>query len=117
VLEAFWKANVGLGDVLIAQNRFEEAEVQLEAARFGFEALLRRHLRAFADQAAKLYAGSGNECRRALELARASVENRPNAVRSGERVRSRRMPVRPQPQATAARIGAGTDEANTPNQR
>jgi hypothetical protein len=70
VLEAFWKANVGLGDVLIAQNRFEEAEVQLEAARFGFEALLRRHLRAFADQAAKLYAGSGNECRRALELAR-----------------------------------------------
>ena len=57
MLEVFWKANVGLADVLIAQNRFEEAEAQLEAARFGFETLLRRHLRAFADQAAELYAG------------------------------------------------------------
>ena len=66
-----------LADVLIAQERFEEAEMQLDAARFGFEELLGRHLLAFADHAAEFYAGSGNDCRRALELARANVANRP----------------------------------------
>ena len=39
--------------------------------------LLERHLLAFADHAAEFYAGSGNDCRRALELARANVANRP----------------------------------------
>jgi hypothetical protein len=63
--------------VLIAQERFEEAETQLEAARLGFEELLGRHLLAFADHAAEFYAGSGNDCRRPLELARAIVANRP----------------------------------------
>ena len=66
-----------LADVLIAQERFEEAETQLDAARSGFEELLERHLLAFADHAAEFYAGSGNDCRRALELARANVANRP----------------------------------------
>jgi len=66
-----------LADVLVAQRRFEEAESQLEVARFGFEELLRRHLLAFADHAAEFYAGSGNDRRRALELARANVANRP----------------------------------------
>ena len=66
-----------LGDVLIAQQRFEEAETQLEAARLGFEGLLGRHLLAFADHAAEFYAGSGNDSRRALELARTNVANRP----------------------------------------
>jgi tetratricopeptide (TPR) repeat protein len=66
-----------LADVLIAQGRFEEAETQLDAARFGFDELLGRHLLAFADHAAEFYAGSGNDCRRALELARANVANRP----------------------------------------
>jgi len=66
-----------LADVLIAQDRFEEAEAQLDAARFGFEALLRRHLLAFADHAAEFYAGSGNDCQRALELARTNIANRP----------------------------------------
>ena len=66
-----------LADVLIAQERFEEAETQLDAARFGFDELLGRHLLAFADHAAEFYAGSGNDCRRALELARANVANRP----------------------------------------
>jgi tetratricopeptide (TPR) repeat protein len=66
-----------LADVLIAQGRFEEAETQLDAARCGFEELLGRHLLAFADHAAEFYAGSGNDCRRALELARANVVNRP----------------------------------------
>jgi len=66
-----------LADVLVAQGRFEEAEAQLEAARFGFDELLERHLLAFADHAAEFYAGSGNDWRRALELARTNIANRP----------------------------------------
>ena len=66
-----------LADVLIAEERFEEAETQLDAARFGFEQLLVKHPLAFADHAAEFYAGSGNDCRRALKLARANVANRP----------------------------------------
>ena len=66
-----------LADVLIAQERFEEAETQLDAARSGFDELLGKHLLAFADHAADFYAGSGNDCRRALELARANVANCP----------------------------------------
>jgi len=66
-----------LADVLIAQERYEEAEAQVDAARDGFEDLLGRHLLAFADHAAEFYAGSGNDRRRALELARVNVTNRP----------------------------------------
>ena len=66
-----------LADVLIAQERSEEAETQLEAARLGFEELLGRHLLAFADHAGEFYAGSGNDHARALELARVNVANRP----------------------------------------
>jgi len=66
-----------LADVLIAQQRFEEAETHLDAARLGFEELLGKHLLAFADHAAEFYAGSGNDGGRALELARANVANRP----------------------------------------
>jgi tetratricopeptide (TPR) repeat protein len=66
-----------LADVLIAQGRIEEAKTQLDAARLGFERLLGRHLLAFADHAAEFYAGSGNDRRRALELAHVNVANRP----------------------------------------
>src|SRR5262245_6846664 len=66
-----------LADVLIAQERFAEAKPQLEAARLGFDELLARHLLAFADHGAEFYAGSGNDCARALELARTNVANRP----------------------------------------
>src|SRR5262245_17115058 len=71
--EVWWR----LADVLAAQARADEAEAQLDAARRGFEQLLQRHLLAFADHAAEFYAGSGNDCWRALELARANVANRP----------------------------------------
>jgi len=47
--------------VLIAQEKLEEAETQLEAARSRFEELLGRHLLAFADHAAEFYAGPGND--------------------------------------------------------
>ena len=66
-----------LADVLIAQGKFDEAETHLEAARVGFDRLLGRHRLAFADHAAEFYAGSGDDCRRALELAHANVANRP----------------------------------------
>jgi hypothetical protein len=71
------EVNWRLADVLTAQGRFEEAERQLDAARAGFDQLLERHLFAFADHAAEFYAGSGNDGRRALELARTNVANRP----------------------------------------
>ena len=71
------EVNWRLADVLTAQGRFEEAERQLDAARSGFDRLLGRHLLAFADHAAEFYAGSGNNGRRALELARTNVANRP----------------------------------------
>ena len=71
------EVNWRLADVLIAQGRFEEGERQLDAARSGFDQLLERHLLAFADHAAEFYASSGNDGRRALELARTNVANRP----------------------------------------
>jgi tetratricopeptide (TPR) repeat protein len=66
-----------LADVLIAQEKFEEAKTQLDAARAGFDQLLSRHRLAFADHAAEFYAGSGDDCQRALDLARENVANRP----------------------------------------
>ena len=77
-----------LADVLAAQQRFDEANMQLDAARRGFDELLGRHLHAFADHAAEFYAGSGNDCRRAVELARANVANRPTrrAVRQAQAI-------------------------------
>ena len=66
-----------VADVLTAQGRFEEGERQLDAARSGFEELLKGHLLAFADHVAEFYAGSGNDYRRALDLARVNVANRP----------------------------------------
>ena len=50
-----------LADVLIAQERLQAAETHLDAARSGFDALLKRHLLAFADHGAEFYAGSGND--------------------------------------------------------
>jgi tetratricopeptide (TPR) repeat protein len=73
-----------LADVLTAQQRLEEAETQLDAARRGFEELLGKHLLAFADHAAEFYAGSGNDRRRALELAHANVANRPTRRAIGQ---------------------------------
>jgi tetratricopeptide (TPR) repeat protein len=66
-----------LADALTVQKRYAEAEAHMNAARFGFETLLQRHLLAFADHGAEFYAGSGNDPRRALDLARVNVANRP----------------------------------------
>jgi tetratricopeptide (TPR) repeat protein len=66
-----------LADVLTAEGRLSEAEAQFIAARSGFEELLGKHLLAFADHGAEFYSGSGNDPRRALELAQVNVANRP----------------------------------------
>lgn len=85
------EVNWRLADALIAQGRFEAAERQLEAARSGFDELLARHLLAFADHGAEFYASSGNDGRRALELARINVANRPTrrAVRQMHAIAAR----------------------------
>jgi tetratricopeptide (TPR) repeat protein len=70
------EVNWRLADVLNAAGRFEEAEAQLQTARFGFETLLQKQLLAFADHGAEFYSGSGNDAQRALELARINVANR-----------------------------------------
>lgn len=66
-----------LADVLAAQGRPRESEAHMQAARSGYNLLLERHLLAFADHGAEFYAGSGNDLRRALELSRMNVANRP----------------------------------------
>lgn len=66
-----------LADVLSAMGRFAEAEEKMLAARSGFETLLEKHLLAFADHGAEFYAGSGNDPRRAFELASVNLANRP----------------------------------------
>jgi hypothetical protein len=69
--------NWRLADVLAAMGRPEEAEAQMQAARSGFEALLNKYLLAFADHGAEFYSGSGNDSRRAFELAMVNLANRP----------------------------------------
>jgi tetratricopeptide (TPR) repeat protein len=71
--EVSWR----LADVLHGEGSVDEAAVHLEAARSRFEALLDRHLLAFADHGAEFYIGSGGDPLRALELAQINLRNRP----------------------------------------
>jgi tetratricopeptide (TPR) repeat protein len=71
--EVSWR----LVDVLSAGGRVDEAAAQLEAARSGYEKLLKKHLLAFADHGAEFYIGSGCDPLRALELAQINLANRP----------------------------------------
>jgi tetratricopeptide (TPR) repeat protein len=71
------EVNWRLSDVFDKMERFAEAEVQMETARSGFEALLEKHLLAFADHGAEFYSGGGNDARRAFELASINLANRP----------------------------------------
>lgn len=71
--EVHWR----LADVAVAMNHQAQAHGHLQAARDGFEALLARHPLAFADHGAEFYLGSGNDARRALELAQLNRANRP----------------------------------------
>ena len=78
--EAAWR----LAEVLATQGRFEEAETYLNTARSIFDRLVAVHPLAYADHAAAFYAGSGGDCRRALELARCNAENRPTRRALGQ---------------------------------
>jgi tetratricopeptide (TPR) repeat protein len=71
------EVNWRLADVLAAMERSEEAEAQMQAARVGFETLLDKYSLAFADHGAEFYSGSGNDSRRAFELAKVNLANRP----------------------------------------
>jgi tetratricopeptide (TPR) repeat protein len=71
--EVHWR----FADVMANMGRVAEAEAQMRTARSGFEALLEKHLLAFADHGAEFYSGSGNDARRAFELASINLENRP----------------------------------------
>ena len=66
-----------LADVKAAQGKAPDGEAHLQAARSQFDFLLERHLLAFADHGAEFYARSGNDLRRALDLARVNIANRP----------------------------------------
>jgi hypothetical protein len=71
--EVAWR----LGDIAQAAGDSTEAVLQLAAARAGFESLLAKHPLAFADHGAEFYLGSGGDPKRALELARLNLANRP----------------------------------------
>jgi tetratricopeptide (TPR) repeat protein len=71
--EVSWR----LADVMAPMGRAAEAETHLQAAQQGFEALLDRHLLAFADHGVEFYLGSGGNAPRAFELARINLANRP----------------------------------------
>ena len=71
--EVHWR----LADVMAATGRFDNAEAQMQAARSGFETLLAKHPLAFADHGGEFYSGSGNNSRRALDLACLNLANRP----------------------------------------
>ncbi len=71
------EVNWRLADLFDKMGRFAEAEVQMQTSRSGFEALLEKHLLAFADHGAEFYSGSGNDARRAFELASINLANRP----------------------------------------
>lgn len=71
--EVLWR----LADAMAIQGKTADAEAQMQAARSEFNSLLERHPLAFADHGAEFYAGSGNDFRRALELALVNVTNRP----------------------------------------
>jgi hypothetical protein len=66
-----------LAEVKAAQGKAPDGEAHLQAARSQFDFLLERHLLAFADHGAEFYAGTGNDLRRALDLARVNIANRP----------------------------------------
>jgi tetratricopeptide (TPR) repeat protein len=76
-----------LADVAEAAGEHAAADEYLSAARAGFEALLTKHLLAFADHGAEFYAGSGGDPIRAFELARLNLSNRPT-LRAFEQARA-----------------------------
>jgi len=80
--EVSWR----LADIAASAGDADEAALHLALARTGFEALVAKHPRAFADHAVEFYLSSGSEPARALELARLNLSNRPT-LRAYEQAR------------------------------
>ena len=76
------EVNWRLADVMVAREDLSNAELQMQAARSGFEKLLEKYPLAFADHGAEFYAGSGSDSRRAFKLARTNLQNRPTTARA-----------------------------------
>lgn len=81
--EVLWR----MADVQQASGNAAEAEQLMRRARSKFEALLARHVLAFADHACEFYCGRGGDPARALELARLNLANRPT-LRAFEQTRA-----------------------------
>lgn len=71
--EVYWR----LAEAAEATANAADVETFMEAARSGFESLLARHPRAFADHAAEFYLAGGGNPARAFELAQLNLANRP----------------------------------------
>ena len=71
------EVNWRLADVMAAMGKLPDAELQMQAARSGFEELLEKYTLAFADHGAEFYSDSGNDVARAFELAMVNLHNRP----------------------------------------
>jgi len=71
--EVHWR----LADVMNTSGRTADVSALMRSARTGFDLLLEKYLLAFADHGAEFYSGSGNDVRRAVELARVNLANRP----------------------------------------
>jgi tetratricopeptide (TPR) repeat protein len=99
--EVHWR----LADIMAIQGK--DADAQMQAARSRFESVLERHPLAFADHGAEFYAGSGNDCRRALELALVNVANRPT-LRAFEQAHEMAVAAR-DPNAAASLLGKATE--------
>lgn len=70
--EVHWR----LADVAEVSGDPAEAEMQLRAARTGFEALVAKHPLAFVDHVSEFYLGSGADPERAFEMAQLNYANR-----------------------------------------
>lgn len=73
------EVNWRLADAWTRMGKDAEAETQMQAALTGFETLLKKHPLAFADHGAEFFSGSGNDARRAFELASINLSNRSTA--------------------------------------
>lgn len=66
-----------LGDILVGTGEYEQGHRAIDAARVGYETLLRDQPLAYADHAAEFYLGPGEDYARAWQLARQNLDNRP----------------------------------------
>lgn len=106
------EVNWRLSEVLEAQSKRVEADLQRNAARSGFESLLVRHELAFADHAAEFYLSSGADPQRACHLARVNLANRPTR-RAFELAHIAALRAGDQRLASELLVQAGTQPAST----